>query len=44
MSELELMDDGYDARDFSSFLLDVSLEHFHKKFLLAKLLLSSANR
>lgn len=23
MAELELMDDGYDARDFSSFLLEV---------------------
>lgn len=24
MAEVELMDDGYDARDFSTFLLDVS--------------------
>lgn len=24
MAEVELMDDGYDARDFSSFLLEVS--------------------
>lgn len=24
MSEVELMDDGHDARDFSKFLLDVS--------------------
>lgn len=26
MAEVELMDDGYDAREFSTFLLDVSFE------------------